>query len=161
MTTRNPTANFPGELRKPARHFSPAYVARNLIRGRLSGLSGGMLGVRDAWGDWDTGECAGEHIWLNVEDPTAYLAILTGGSLGAASAYMDGKWSCSDLSGLLRLFIRNMSVVAGAVMFFLSDLSVAALRLVQTDFPTYVWGLPLYYAGQVCLALSTSQSRSH
>jgi cyclopropane-fatty-acyl-phospholipid synthase len=113
MTTRDPTANFPGELRKPARHFSPAYVARNLIRGRLSGLSGGMLGVRDAWGDWDTGECAGEHIWLNVEDPTAYLAILTGGSLGAASAYMDGKWSCSDLSGLLRLFIRNMSVVDG------------------------------------------------
>jgi uncharacterized membrane protein YhhN len=52
-------------------------------------------------------------------------------------------------------------ILAGAFMFFLSDLSVAALRLVQTDFPTYVWGLPLYYAGQVCLAVSTSQSRSH
>ncbi len=55
----------------------------------------------------------------------------------------------------------SILIVAGAAMFFLSDLSVAALRLVQTDFPTYVWGLPLYYAGQVCLALSTSQSRSH
>jgi uncharacterized membrane protein YhhN len=52
-------------------------------------------------------------------------------------------------------------VLAGAVMFFLSDLSVAALRLVQTDMPTYIMGLPLYYAGQVCLALSASQSRSH
>jgi len=52
-------------------------------------------------------------------------------------------------------------VVAGAVMFFLSDLSVAALRLAQTDLPTYILGLPLYYAGQVCLALSPSQSRSH
>jgi len=52
-------------------------------------------------------------------------------------------------------------ILAGALLFFLSDLSVAALRLVQTDFPTYVWGLPLYYAGQVCLALSVSQSRSH
>jgi len=52
-------------------------------------------------------------------------------------------------------------VLAGAVMFFLSDLSVAALRLVQTDMPTYILGLPLYYAGQVCLALSASQSRSH
>jgi len=58
---------------------------------------------------------------------------------------------------------RNASVliVTGAVMFFLSDLSVAALRVVQTEIQTYVWGLPLYYAGQVCLALSTSQSRSH
>lgn len=52
-------------------------------------------------------------------------------------------------------------IVIGAVLFFLSDLSVAALRLVQTDYPTYVLGLPLYYAGQVCLALSSSQSRSH
>lgn len=52
-------------------------------------------------------------------------------------------------------------IVTGAVLFFLSDLSVAALRLVQTEYPTYVLGLPLYYAGQVCLALSSSQSRSH
>lgn len=52
-------------------------------------------------------------------------------------------------------------IVAGAIMFFLSDLSVASLRLVQTDYPTYLIGLPLYYAGQVCLALSSAQSRSH
>ncbi len=52
-------------------------------------------------------------------------------------------------------------ILAGAVLFFLSDLSVAALRLVQTDFPNYIWGLPLYYAGQLCLAVSVSQSRSH
>lgn len=52
-------------------------------------------------------------------------------------------------------------ILIGAVLFFLSDLSVAALRLVETDFPTYVWGLPLYYGGQVLLALAVSQSRSH
>ena len=55
----------------------------------------------------------------------------------------------------------SVLILAGALMFFLSDLSVAALRLIQTDFPTYVWGLPLYYAGQLCLALSAAQSRSH
>ena len=52
-------------------------------------------------------------------------------------------------------------ILAGAILFFLSDLSVAMLRLVQTEIPTYILGLPLYYAGQVCLALSASQSRSH
>lgn len=51
-------------------------------------------------------------------------------------------------------------ILAGAVLFFLSDLSVAALRLVQTDWPTYLLGLPLYYTAQVCFAVSTSQSRS-
>jgi len=55
----------------------------------------------------------------------------------------------------------SVLIVVGASLFFLSDLSVASLRLVQTDFPHYVWGLPLYYAGQLCLALSISQSRSH
>lgn len=52
-------------------------------------------------------------------------------------------------------------ILAGALMFFLSDLSVASLRILQTEIPTYIWGLPLYYGGQLCLALSTSQSRSH
>ncbi len=51
-------------------------------------------------------------------------------------------------------------ILAGALLFFLSDLSVASLRLVQTTFPTYIWGLPFYYAGQLCLAVSASQSRS-
>lgn len=55
----------------------------------------------------------------------------------------------------------SILILAGALLFFMSDLSVAALRLVQTEFPTYVWGLPLYYAAQVCLAISASQSRSH
>ena len=55
----------------------------------------------------------------------------------------------------------SLLIVAGAVLFFLSDLSVAALRLVQTGYPTYVIGQPFYFAGQVCLALSVSQSRSH
>ena len=55
----------------------------------------------------------------------------------------------------------SILILSGALLFFLSDLSVASLRLLQVDFPTYVWGLPLYYAGQLCLALSASQSRSH
>ena len=50
-------------------------------------------------------------------------------------------------------------IFAGALMFFLSDLSVATLRLLQSASPTYVWGLPLYYAGQLCLAVSVSQSQ--
>ncbi len=45
-------------------------------------------------------------------------------------------------------------------MFFVSDLSVAAQRIVAVDFPTIIWGLPLYYGGQLCLALSGSQSSS-
>jgi uncharacterized membrane protein YhhN len=52
-------------------------------------------------------------------------------------------------------------IVAGAVMFLSSDLSVAAQRLLQTESATYVWGLPLYYSGQVCLALSVGKDKTN
>jgi len=52
-------------------------------------------------------------------------------------------------------------IVVGACFFYLSDLSVAALRFTETPFPTYLLGLPLYYAAQVCLAFSIAANSSH
>jgi hypothetical protein len=46
-------------------------------------------------------------------------------------------------------------VPLGAVLFYFSDLSVAALEFTSTPFPHYVWGLPFYYTGQLMLAMST------
>jgi uncharacterized membrane protein YhhN len=51
-------------------------------------------------------------------------------------------------------------IVIGALMFFVSDLSVAMQRLVETEFPTIIWGLPLYYGAQLCLAVGASHSSS-
>ena len=90
--------------------------------------------------------------WLSPELPGelvlpvyAYIAVI---SLMVIAAFGSKGAGASTL------------LVVGAMMFFVSDLSVAAQRILQSDFPTIVWGLPLYYAGQVCLALSTSQSSS-
>jgi len=46
--------------------------------------------------------------------------------------------------------------VSGACLFYLSDLSVAATRFTEPAFPTFVFGLPLYYIAQICLALSAA-----
>ena len=51
-------------------------------------------------------------------------------------------------------------IVAGACLFFVSDLSVAAMRFTDPLFPTFVLGLPLYYSGQLCFALSVSTASS-
>ncbi|HIA48008.1 MAG TPA: lysoplasmalogenase [Candidatus Hydrogenedentes bacterium] len=48
----------------------------------------------------------------------------------------------------------NRFIVVGAVMFYFSDVSVARSQFLDTGFPYYVWGLPLYYMGQLLLALS-------
>ena len=45
-------------------------------------------------------------------------------------------------------------ILAGALAFYLSDLFVARHRFVQQGFSNRLAGLPLYYAGQFCLALS-------
>lgn len=44
----------------------------------------------------------------------------------------------------------------GALLFYLSDLSVASLQFTAPSFPHYVWGLPFYYTGQLLLASSVA-----
>lgn len=48
----------------------------------------------------------------------------------------------------------TLIAVPGAVMFYLSDLAVARDRFIAHSFANKAWGLPLYYAGQVLIALA-------
>jgi uncharacterized membrane protein YhhN len=47
-----------------------------------------------------------------------------------------------------------LPILAGALAFFLSDLSVARDRFVASSFVNRAWGLPLYYVAQLLLAAS-------
>ena len=53
-------------------------------------------------------------------------------------------------------FELDRRIVAGAVLFYLSDLFVARQRFVTPGFVNRLVGLPLYYGGQILLALSVS-----
>jgi len=55
----------------------------------------------------------------------------------------------------------SLLIPAGALLFYVSDLSVAAGQFLRPEFPNYTWGLPCYYAGQVLLALSIRSRSSH
>lgn len=48
--------------------------------------------------------------------------------------------------------LGGAAVLLGAVMFYLSDLSVARDRFVKREFLNRLWGLPMYYAAQLVLA---------
>lgn len=45
---------------------------------------------------------------LSILDGDVFKKIATGGSLGAAEAFMDGDWDSEDLTSLIRIFIRNL-----------------------------------------------------
>lgn len=50
---------------------------------------------------------------------------------------------------------RNRELLlAGAVLFFASDLAVARDKFVEKSFTNRAWGLPAYYAGQLLIAWS-------
>ena len=52
--------------------------------------------------------------------------------------------------------VLGWTVAFGALLFYLSDLFVARHRFVTTEFLNRGFGLPIYYAGQVLIALSIS-----
>jgi len=102
--------------------------------------------------------------------PAARVSLVAGALLGAAGAAVVG-WLWPHLGHfrvpvlcyataitamlVLALGVANPLVRLGAALFYVSDLTVARDRFVRPGLANRLVGLPLYYAGQVLLALST------
>jgi uncharacterized membrane protein YhhN len=56
------------------------------------------------------------------------------------------------------LSTRTGLALAGAFLFYLSDLAVARERFVQRSFINKLWGLPFYFVGQFMIAYSVNLS---
>lgn len=89
--------------------------------------------------------------WLrpNLEGPmigavAAYILAIT-----AMAALSFGAWAGGARMGVV-------AIPVGAVAFFLSDLAVARDRFVAPGWTNRLWGLPLYFLGQVLLASSVA-----
>ncbi len=76
----------------------------------LKKISDGQLVVSDGRDVRKFGR-DGIAVSLKVNDKRAYSKILLGGPIGAAEAYMMGYWSTDDLTGLIRIFLRNRKVL--------------------------------------------------
>ncbi|WBA10227.1 SAM-dependent methyltransferase [Salinivibrio kushneri] len=51
------------------------------------------------------------HASVLVHDPRFYTRILTGGSIAAAEAYIDGWWESPNLTDVIRVFARNLPAI--------------------------------------------------
>ena len=67
-------------------------------------------------------------------------------------AMLSGAWSVFIDSGMT--MSGRIMVIGGALLFYISDLSVARDRFIKKEFFNRLIGLPLYYAGQFILAFS-------
>jgi cyclopropane-fatty-acyl-phospholipid synthase len=77
------------------------------MRRRLAGLEFGTLQVSDPWGRWQVGDSDGAAVQIVVKSAAFYRDVALGGSLGAARAWMDGRWNCDDLTAVFALLVRN------------------------------------------------------
>jgi len=94
---------------------SPSLVDRfasKIVLKLFDGLDHGHLKVITSDGTHDFGEPASDlKATLQIDDPAAFRDIALGGSVGAGEAYGNGLWSTPDLVQLIRLFVKNLTVV--------------------------------------------------
>lgn len=51
------------------------------------------------------------HAEVNILCPSAYPKLLLGGSVASGETFMQGKWSSPNLTNVIRIFARNLSVL--------------------------------------------------
>jgi uncharacterized membrane protein YhhN len=90
------------------------------------------------------------HLGSMLVPVLAYVATIVLMVVGAIAVYFGHPESFSDQQAILLL--------VGAVLFFVSDISVAKGRFVKALVRDRLWGLPAYYGGQLLIAWSLSVS---
>jgi uncharacterized membrane protein YhhN len=114
--------------------FTRAWPARGslIAIAALLALSGGVF----AW--------LRPRLGRMVVPVVAYMVIITAMVIGALSLMQNGS---RDGTG-------RVLALAGAVLFYVSDLFVARQRFATTSYVNRLLGLPLYYAAQFLIAFS-------
>lgn len=85
--------------------------SRKLFTQMLSRLEHGSLVVREGDREWVFGNGGQPTATIDIHCPSVYRKILFGGSIGAGETYIDRLWDVDDLTGLVRIMVRNMELL--------------------------------------------------
>lgn len=85
-------------------------LARKLVLERLEQLPEGDLTILDGARTHHFQAGGDLRATITVHDPAMYGDVAFAGSLGAAEGYIQGRWSCDDLTALCRIFARNIEL---------------------------------------------------
>jgi cyclopropane-fatty-acyl-phospholipid synthase len=86
-------------------------LAKRAVTRRLDALTQGVIGLQDDSGQSVHGsDASGRGATIRVHNPDFYRESILGGGLGFAESYLDGLWETPDLTELLRIFVRDISV---------------------------------------------------
>jgi len=118
MTTSEPTITPAlGKLTPKPRRLDS--LAKRILIHRLQPLKHGTLTLIDGDQSLTFGEANGLsaladiHVTLTIKDAQFYGEVVFGGSIGAGEAYMRDLYDCDNLTNLIRLMVRNQSLLDG------------------------------------------------
>jgi cyclopropane-fatty-acyl-phospholipid synthase len=106
------SADFGQAVRPP---FTTRFLRRRLLD-TIAGLRYGQLVLQDAYGRMEFGTPTAAHpdiVHVHVLDTGFYREVAANGSVGVGEAYMDGRWTCDNLLGLVQLLVRNRDLLDG------------------------------------------------
>ena len=89
-------------------------LARKLVHNQLSKIQTGEIVFRENHNEYYFGKVTEDfpvRVYIYVHHSSVYTDVAFGGSAGSGVAYMKGSWSCTDLLGLVRIFLRNRDVL--------------------------------------------------
>jgi cyclopropane-fatty-acyl-phospholipid synthase len=88
--------------------------AKSIITQHLASITWGRIKMREGTDTlvFGTSEADDQpEVGMEIFHPRFYSAVVFGGSVGLAEAYIAGLWKCSDLTGMIRILVRNLSVL--------------------------------------------------
>lgn len=95
----------------------PSFFAarcRSIAHSFFSRIEDGVLHIKEPDGTLTFGRNADTTApvtaQIEIHDIEVYIDFVRGGSIGAAEAYMAGKWSSPDLTTVIRLFVRAQKI---------------------------------------------------
>ena len=92
-------------------------LAKHILMKRLAHLQHGSIKIIEEDQSITLGSATQEtdlaniHVTLNVKSTQFYGEVVFGGSIGAGEAYMQGYFECDNLTNLIRLMVRNQSLL--------------------------------------------------
>ncbi len=96
-------------------------LAKQILFKRLQGIQQGTItivedinGLRSelSFGTSDSSSMLDDiHVKIEVKNTQFYGEVVFGGSIGAGEAYMQGYFDCDNLTNLIRLMVRNQSLL--------------------------------------------------
>ena len=91
-------------------------LARRVILARLSEFRYGQVVVAENGETRTYGTATDEFpvtAHIEIKHPKFYSEVAFGGTIGAGEAFIHGYWSCSDLTSLVRILLKNRDVMEG------------------------------------------------